>query len=57
MATAHPAKFGNAIDEAIPGHNLDMPQRLKVALDQDESYEVLPENYQNIKQFILANVN
>ena len=57
MATAHPAKFGNAIDEAIPGHNLDMPQRLKVVLDQDESYEVLPENYQNIKQFILANVN
>ena len=57
MATAHPAKFGNAIDEAIPGHNLDIPQRLKVVLDRDESYEVLPENYQNIKQFILANVN
>ena len=57
MATAHPAKFGEAIDGAIPGHDLDIPKRLNIVFDKEESYEVLSEDYEEVKQFILSNVN
>ena len=57
MATAHPAKFGEAIGGAIPGHNLDIPKRLNIVFDKEESYEVLSEDYEEVKQFILSNVN
>ena len=57
MATAHPAKFGEAIDGAIPGHDLNIPKRLNIVFDKEESYEVLSEDYEEVKQFILSNVN
>jgi len=57
MATAHPAKFGEAIDGAIPGHDLDIPKRLNIVFDKEESYEVLSEDYEEVKQFILSKVN
>ena len=57
MATAHPAKFGKAIEEAIPGHDLNIPKRLNIVFDKKESYEVLSEEYEEVKQFILSNVN
>jgi threonine synthase len=57
MATAHPAKFGEAIEGAIPGHDLNIPKRLNIVFDKEESYEVLSEDYEEVKQFILSNVN
>ena len=57
MATAHPAKFGEAIDGAIPGHDLNIPKRLNIVFDKEESYEVLSEDYEEVKQFILSKVN
>jgi len=57
MATAHPAKFGEAIDGAIPGHDLDIPKRLNIVFDKEEFYEVLSEDYEEVKQFILSNIN
>ena len=56
MATAHPAKFGKAIEGAIPGHDLNIPKRLNIVFDKKESYEVLSEDYEEVKQFILSNV-
>ncbi len=57
MATAHPSKFGEAIDGAIPGHDLNIPERLNNVFDQEESYEVISEEYEDVKQFILSKVN
>ena len=57
MATAHPAKFGEAIDGAIPGHDLNIPKRLNIVFDKEESYEVLSEDYEEVKKFILSKVN
>ena len=57
MATAHPAKFGEAIDGAIPGHDLDIPKRLNIVFDKEESYKVLSEDYEEVKQFILSTIN
>tara|TARA_B100001029_G_scaffold63213_1_gene51158 strand:+ start:995 stop:2386 length:1392 start_codon:yes stop_codon:yes gene_type:complete len=57
MATAHPAKFGEAIDRAIPGHDLNIPKRLNIVFDKEESYEVLSEDYEEVKQLILSKVN
>jgi threonine synthase len=57
MATAHPAKFGEAIEGAIPGYDLNIPKRLNIVFDKEESYEVLSEDYEEVKQFILSNVN
>ena len=57
MATAHPAKFGEAIDGAIPGHDLNIPKRLNIVFDKEESYEVLSDNYEEVKQFILSKVH
>jgi len=57
MATAHPAKFGEAIEGAIPGHDLNIPKRLNIVFDKEESYEVLSEEYEEVRQFILSNVN
>ena len=57
MATAHPAKFGEAIDGAIPGHDLNIPKRLNIVFDKEESYEVLSEDYEEVKQLILSKVN
>ena len=57
MATAHPAKFGEAIDGASPGHDLNIPKRLNIVFDKEESYEVLSEDYEEVKQLILSKVN
>ena len=57
MATAHPAKFGEAIDGAIPGHDLNIPKRLNIVFDKEESYEVLSGDYEEVKQLILSKVN
>ena len=57
MATAHPAKFGEAIDGAIPGHDLNIPKRLNIVFNKEESYEVLSQDYEEVKQLILSKVN
>jgi len=54
LATAHPAKFSKAVIESI-GKEPVLPSKYKNIFDLDEKYEVLDNNYNLVKDFILKN--
>jgi threonine synthase len=51
LATAHPAKFPDAV-EAATGQRPDVPARLKDALDGEERFSVLENDYAALTDFI-----
>ena len=53
LATAHPAKFPDAIVRAI-GRKPDVPERLARVLDAKERYTVLPNDFAKLAAFIDA---
>ncbi len=53
LATAHPAKFPDAVQQAT-GIRPDLPNRLKHLLDAKESFTVLPNSAEAVKSHILA---
>ena len=53
MGTAHPAKFTDAIEKAVPEYDFSLPKKVKKAFDQEELFSILPEDYDEIKKFIL----
>ncbi len=53
LATAHPAKFPDAVEKAT-GVRPDLPRRLKHLLSATESFTVLPNSAASVKQFIEA---
>ena len=55
MGTAHPAKFTDAIEKAIPDYNSSIPAKVEMAFMQDEQFSILEDNYDEIKKFILTN--
>ena len=55
MGTAHPAKFTDAIEKAIPEYNASIPAKVEIAFKQDEQFSILEDNYDEIKKFILSN--
>ena len=55
MGTAHPAKFTDAIEKAIPEYNASIPAKVEIAFKQDEQFSILEDNYDEIKKFILTN--
>ena len=55
MGTAHPAKFTDAIEKAIPEYNAFIPAKVEIAFKQDEQFSILEDNYDEIKKFILTN--
>jgi threonine synthase len=55
MGTAHPAKFTDAIEKAIPDYNSSIPAKVEMAFMQDERFSILADNYDEIKKFILTN--
>jgi threonine synthase len=53
LATAHPAKFPDAVESAS-GVRPDLPLRLKHLLIAQERFKVLPNSAEAVKSFILA---
>ena len=51
LATAHPAKFPDAIERAI-GRKPDIPERLARVLGGKERYTVLPNDFGQVAKFI-----
>ena len=55
MGTAHPAKFSDAIERAIPDYHAKLPLKVQEAFQQEEEFTILQDNYMEIKQYILSN--
>jgi threonine synthase len=53
LATAHPAKFGNAIEKAL-GLSVELPPRLADMLSRKESFTILPNDQVAVESFIAA---
>ena len=53
MGTAHPAKFTDAIEKAVPELTSTLPKKAEEAFAREEFFSILPENYDEIKEFIL----
>ena len=51
LATAHPAKFPDAVEKAI-GLRPGLPQRFEHLMDAQESFTVLPNSVDAVKQHI-----
>jgi len=51
LGTAHPCKFPDAINDAIKTKP-QMPKELMHVLDEKEDYMIIPNDLQNIKEFI-----
>ena len=54
LATAHPAKFPDAVEKAT-GVNPALPEKLKGLLEREESFKVLPNSAEAVKSLILEN--
>ncbi len=54
LATAHPAKFPDAVERAT-GIRPSLPRRIGDLFDREEKYTKLPGDYDSVKQFITAN--
>jgi threonine synthase len=56
LATAHPAKFPDAVEQAT-GVRPALPPHLKHLLDAQESFTVLPNSPEAVKQFLKERVS
>ena len=54
LATAHPAKFPDAVEQAI-GIRAELPPRMGNLMEREERYEVLPADYDTVRDYIGAN--
>jgi len=52
LETAHPAKFSDAVEEAI-GAKVEMPDRLERFLEKEKNAIVIENNYEDFKEIIL----
>ena len=54
MGTAHPAKFTEAMNKALPNYSSVLPEKVKIAFQNGEKFHQLQDDYSEIKQFILS---
>ena len=54
LATAHPAKFRDAVERAT-GIRPALPQRIATLFEREERYDILPGDYATVRDFVLAN--
>lgn len=52
LATAHPAKFGDAVAEAV-GERPELPARLADLFDREEDFTVLPNDLATVQRHVL----
>ena len=55
LATAHPCKFPDAIDNAI-GVRPSLPEKLKYIMDEKENYDIVSKNLDKIKKHIKGKI-
>ena len=55
LATAHPCKFPDAINQAI-GVTPNLPSELKYIMKEEENFEIIPNNLQKVKQAIIEKI-
>ncbi len=53
LATAHPAKFGEVVEEAT-GHAPDLPDHLAQCMSKTKDATVIPPTYEALKHYLLA---
>ena len=53
LATAHPAKFGDAVESAI-GQRPALPERLGDLFAREERYDRLPSDYDSVRDYVTA---
>lgn len=56
LATAHPAKFQDAVEKAI-GQRPSLPPRLADLFDRPERYDTLPNDVSGVKEYITGHVH
>ena len=56
LATAHPSKFPDAVEEAS-GFSPTLPSHLNDLYERKESYEILPNDEMIVKSYILKQRN
>jgi threonine synthase len=56
MATAHPAKFIDAMKSALPEHQVNEPSQLKPTKEREEVFSVLPNNLNAVKDYVRTNL-
>ena len=52
LSTAHPCKFPDVTKKAINKHE-NLPKELQNVLDKDEHFQVLKNNIQEVKNFVM----
>ena len=55
LSTAHPCKFPDAIKDAI-NKNEKLPKELQHILNKDESFQILKNNTEEVKNFIKSKI-
>jgi threonine synthase len=56
LATAHPAKFPEAVRKAGQDTDPALPHHMQDLFERDERYTVLPQDLAKVQQFVAANV-
>ncbi len=56
LATAHPAKFPEAVMKAGYPHEPDLPHHMEDLFEREERYQVLPNDLQAIQEFVVKNI-
>jgi threonine synthase len=51
LSTAHPAKFPDAMEQAL-GHEPETPERLRAVMDSDERFATLPDDVGALKSYV-----
>ena len=55
LSTAHPCKFPDVTKKAINKHE-NLPKELQNVLDKDEHFQVLKNNIQEVKNFVMNKI-
>ena len=57
MATAHPAKFMEAIKQVLAEDSVKAPSQLSDIEDKQEDFIVLPNNIDKVREYIVSSIN
>ncbi|MBY6189787.1 threonine synthase [Microbulbifer agarilyticus] len=52
LATAHPAKFSEAVDKALPGTKVPLPHHMADLMEREERLQILPNELSAVHDFI-----
>ncbi len=56
LATAHPAKFPDAVMAAGYPHKPDLPLHMEDLFEREERFEVLPNELSAVQEFVVDNI-